>query len=142
MVTLEELEADYQNAITAGAPAFMLDQKADEVARKKFADDPDALNKYFVRARLQRFRHRTSEDVQFAIGTGLVSKADEVLWADFESILSDVEIDNPQFYKLQPKDQRKLVKEAAEEYAKTLNPPVVSPFGRVGEQQQEEQNAA
>jgi len=138
--SIEELQAMFSQLVTSGASPTLLDDLEVEIASKRFVDDSAGLIKYNVWRIHRPFRNRPSEETQFSIGSGYSPKWVEVLWANYENIMTEMENENKSFYSLDYKGRHELIKARAQEYVAELEPavPVKTGFLGKGESRQEE----
>lgn len=124
--TIGALIDDLKQAKDADAPVFLKREISNDIAHKIYADDPDALNEYFVKQQHMPFTGKSSDEIQVAINSRDVRRFDKVLFANFESIMTELEkeeIENNKrdFYKL-PFDTRvELIKTKVEQYIEEID---------------------
>lgn len=128
--TVEELQAKFSTLVDSGASPTLLDDLEAEIASKRFSDDPAGLKRYNTWRAHRPYRNRTSSDVEFAIGNGLSPKWIEVLWSNYEQIMTELENEHNGFYDMKYSEQRDLIKDRANEYASELEvKPEFDPVG-------------
>lgn len=120
--TVEELQAKFAVLVAAGASPSLLDDIEKEIATKRFIDDQEGLLRYEVRGLHRPFRNRAPSEVQFMVGAGLCPKWREVLYANYESIMTELEHENSNFYQMKFEQRNELIKSRAKEYAAELEP--------------------
>ena len=125
--SVEELQTMLSAMVAAGAPAALIDDIEHEIITKRYIDDAEALNRYEIWNMHRPFRNRSSADVQYAIGAGVVPKKIEVLWANFEYIKARFEFDD-EFYKKDFKTRDELIMAEAEKLKSELEPEPVEGF--------------
>lgn len=118
--SIEQLQEKYNKMVESGASATLLNDIEKEIAAKRFQDDPEGLKKFNTWSAHRPFKGRTTAEIEFAIGNGSIPKWIEVLWANFETIMVEIENENSNFYMIDYKKQRELIKSMAEEYAAAL----------------------
>jgi len=119
--SVEELQDKLAVMVSQGAPTPLLNAVENEIASKRYIDDPDGLNEYEIINSHRPFRNRKESDVQFAIGAGIVPKWIEVLWANFEVIMEEIIQDETFFDKKYP-ERAVIVKAAADKLKADLEP--------------------
>ena len=139
--TVEELQAKFATLVQSGASKILLDDIETEIAAKRFIDDPEGLKKYNTWKRHKPFGNILIAEVEFIIAGGSVPKWREILWGNFDYIMSQVEAENAGFYDKSYKEQHKLIKEAAMELKAELDadqPQARGMLEGVGGKQEEE----
>ena len=121
--TVEELQAMFSTLVNSGASPTLLDDLETEIAAKRFVDDPEGLARYLVRSQHRPFRNRTSDDIQFLIGGGYSPKWIEILWSNYEQIMTELENEEKGFYQMDFKARHELIKGRAQQYVSELEPP-------------------
>lgn len=129
MESVEELQAKYAALVSAGVTASLLNRQEDAIAQKMFIDDTDSLNRYEIWNTHRPFRNWKESDVQFAIGSNLVPKHVETLWANFEYIQGVFE-DDKTFFDKKFKERALLIRAEVETLVAELEPdPVEASIG-------------
>ena len=96
--SLEELLSDLKAANESGAPSFLRDSINNDIAAVLYEGDELAERKHEVKHIFYPFNGQTPDDVAMSMGSQYVSKFTKVLYSNFDSIISDIEFDNPDWW--------------------------------------------
>lgn len=119
--TIEEIIATFKAAVDAGAPPDIKGSISRRLAQKEFIDDPNSLKEFEVKQQLNPFPNESRENVERKIALGLVPQVSSFTWANFDDILCQIKIDDPEFFFKKISEQKRILKEKAEELD-TRNP--------------------
>ncbi len=89
--TEKALIQDRKNAKDAGAPPFLLIEIDNDIANKVYGDDLLKLREYRVKQQHVPFSGKTIEEINLSINLGLTTKFDKTLWANFDSIMQEID---------------------------------------------------
>lgn len=89
-ILLSELKA----ANESGAPSFLKDAINNDLADINFSGDKWGKLKYDVKKRFSPFRGKSEEQINMLLISNYVSLRDKVLYANFESIFQQLELEN------------------------------------------------
>ncbi|RIV23618.1 hypothetical protein DYU11_11595 [Fibrisoma montanum] len=135
MASIGELQNDLKLARESNAPAFLIEQILDDIARKTYESDPTALHHYFIKKQHIPYFALTLEEFEYFDSTGRIPADMAVLWANSDIIFGELEISSPTFYDLPYAERDALVMEKVRALQARL-PQGVS-MSRIGQQPQE-----
>jgi hypothetical protein len=116
MKTIDELLADLQLANASGAPSFLIDQINKDIAAIVNDGDEIAQLMYEVKHKFFPFNGQSPDVIAMNMASSYVSTDTKVLYANFESIFSELDLDNPGFWMLSYDQQVPLVDEMVQAY--------------------------
>ena len=120
MKPLTQLLDDLQKANSSGASSYVKREINKDIINKMYVDKPEDVVKINVKDKFFPFVGKTESEISNIITNGLTSKFNQVLYANFEQIFSELEEENNtetvQFYLMDIKKQRELVKAKVEQY--------------------------
>ena len=94
--TLDELIENYKVAVESNAPAFLVNQIAEDIARKIYADDPVELEKFRIAQMINPFAGESAEVINAKLT--FASSDQQYLYANLGQILQDIEAEDPDYY--------------------------------------------
>lgn len=100
LADVSDLEAAYAEAVTAGMPAFYLEQQLRTIIRRRFATSPEELRKMLIKCRFITFLGLSEEAVQKMSLTGNCSAEERVLRSHADIIFTELELADSGFYEL------------------------------------------
>jgi hypothetical protein len=109
--SLGDLYAERKAALDAGAASSVLEAIDKQIAFKLFADDPEALAKYLVKARFITFMGYTDDQVLKLWVMGGCSNEERLLRTHADSIFGEIELEEPEFYSLAYAAQKPIVEQ-------------------------------
>lgn len=96
--SLGQLLSDLERANEAGAPPFLIANITNDIADITLSDDVVERIKYEVKAFFYPFNGKSKEEILQLMASDYVSRESKVLYANFEPIFKEIEIENPNFY--------------------------------------------
>lgn len=125
METLTEILEDLKKANENGAPSHVKKALTKKLTNKTYIDQPNEILKIETKDKFYPYAGKSEAEVQFILANGKTTKYAETLYAHFDLIFSDLEfaasLKNIDFYQLEEKIQRDLVKAKVQEYVKEIN---------------------
>jgi hypothetical protein len=115
LADVSDLEAAYAEAVKAGMPAFVLEQKLKDIIRRTFATNPEELRKMLIKCRFITFLGLSEEAVQKMALSNNCSPEERVLRSHADIIFTEIELVRPDFYDLSYPQQQALVNAKAAE---------------------------
>lgn len=119
-----QLISELAAANESGAPSFVIDAINDELADALFADDNIERKKLSVKKQLYPFNGKTPDEITMLLATDHIMQETKILYANFERIITDLEIEHEDFYDFDIVRQRQLVDEKTMEYKQKLEPTI------------------
>ena len=110
-ITLDDLQAQREKAVKAGADSNQLEALDDQIAIKQYANDPEGLLKNRVKRRFMTFLGQTNDWVTQQATLGWISPEHRVLRTHADIIFGELEVEKPDFYRLAFAAQAALVDE-------------------------------
>ncbi len=89
--TKEQLYVDYNGALNAGLPSFVVESLSDELAETMFMDDADELLKYKVKKRHFPFNGKSQDEIAILLSSSEVMKETKILYNYFDHIFTQIE---------------------------------------------------
>jgi len=125
MKTEKALLIDLKSAKDADAPPFLKTEIENDIANKVYADNPIMMRKYKVKQQHIPFSGKTPEEITMSINMNLTTKFDKILYANFDSIIQEIEqegIKNSSDFYLMPYDKRaEVIKKKVDEYISKID---------------------
>lgn len=123
--TTDALLNDLKEAKESNASSFLKVEIENDIANKVYADSPEMLKRYKIKQQHVPFSGKTPEEIQVAMNMSLTRKFDKVLFANYDSIISDIENEQLKkavnFYYL-PYDARiELIQEKVNQYIEEID---------------------
>jgi len=109
MKSVNALLNDLTVATNSDAPEFLKTEIAQDIAVKIYANNPEALKKYKIKQQHIPFKGKSPMEVQLVMNSELTPKNDKILYANFESIITELEkefIENEKNFFNLPFDKR------------------------------------
>jgi len=123
--TERALLADLKAAKDADAPPFLKTEIENDIATKVYADNPIMMRKYKVKQQHIPFSGKTPEEITMSINMNLTTKFDKILYANFDSIIQEIEqegIGNEVDFYLMPYDKRaEVIKAKVDQYVTKID---------------------
>lgn len=120
MKSITALLDDFTKANTAGISSYVKREINREIVHKKFVDMPEEIMKIEVKEKYFPFVGKSEAEISNIVMNDLCSKYNKILYANFEQIFSELEEENNtdqvNFYKIESKKQRELVKAKVQQY--------------------------
>lgn len=114
MESLPMLLDNLSKANTSGAPSYIKDEINKDIAQKLYADKPLELLQIDVKASYFPFNGKTESEINNIILNDLTTKYNKVLYANFETIFSQLEEETnsseTNFYRMEKTKQSEMVK--------------------------------
>lgn len=101
----KELISDYQAAVTADAPDFVLAEISNDLASRMFEDNQDFLKKLRVRMKFDPFPGKTTNEVLSLLSSNDVRRREKILYQNFAVIFSNIERKEKDFYSFEEQKQ-------------------------------------
>lgn len=115
------LLSELESVNRAQAPSFVRDGINMALAEITLAGDPVGLLKLRVRNKYFPFRGKSQDEIAILMASDFVSRREKVLYANFDSILVELETDNPEFYYItDPDKQFNLLEEKLREWMEAI----------------------
>lgn len=127
----DDLYTRLKNATESGAPSFVIEQIGHRIARKIYADNPQELRRYFVKSKFITFLGLSNDYVLKLATLGYITPEERVLRTHADSIFSEIEDAEANFYNLPRARQQELVDAKAQAIVAKLGPTSGSAFGRL-----------
>lgn len=119
--TLNELMSDLQTAKNAQASTSTISAIEDDINEMLYSDRPEELKKIRIKNDLNPFRGYSETNIRFIISNGNTTLYNRTLWENFESIMSDLELNDQALYDKSIDTIRELVQERTLEYIMQIN---------------------
>jgi hypothetical protein len=127
MKTLDDLYSDLRSISDSGADAFIKSSVQDDIAGIIYAEDPQQMAKYWAMKTFYPFPGKSKEEILSIISQGLTSKFNSVLWANYDSVFSELEQEQAgnavNFWELDRTKQFELLQVKVNSIMKTLEVP-------------------
>lgn len=124
--TIGQLLAEMKAANDAGASSYVKEEINKDLAKAAFADDPETLKKNLTKERFAPFKGKSEAQILFILNNNKTTSYFSTLWANFDVIFDQIEIDTPDFYDMDPIAQSKVVKAAVDVIEKQLPVPAAA----------------
>ena len=122
--TLNDLLEDLKLANDSNAPAFMIQEINNQIARSVYQDKPDELKKMQVKQRFAPFEGMSTDEIQFNISNKLCTVGAEALYSNSKPIFEELEADAKAkklwFYDIEEVEQNRLMAEKIDKYVKVI----------------------
>jgi hypothetical protein len=123
--TEKALLADLKAAKDADAPTFLKTEIENDIAVKVYADQPHKMRVYEVKQQHIPFSGKTPEEITISINMGLTTQFDKILYANFDSILTDIDQEqlksSKDFYLMPYDDRVEIIKAKVADYIKIID---------------------
>jgi hypothetical protein len=127
--SLDGYYSDLSIANTAGASSYVKASIEDDIARIQFAEDKQALAKYFTLKAFHPFPGEDSETIALKMTQQFTPVFYKVLYSNFGFIFDELERDNSGFFEMNRDKQWVLLKAKVEGMIPAA--PVITPFPKV-----------
>ena len=107
--SITELYTDLKTATDSGAPAFVIEQIINDIAGKIYEGDDEALRRYQIKAKHIPFLGLSLDMIKYLDSKNYLRKEDIIRLAYQDSIFTDLERQNANFWKLPPTEQDGLI---------------------------------
>ena len=127
MKPFNELLNDLKVANENQAPSHIKKAITSDITRKLYMDNPAEINRIEVKDKYFPFPGKSVTEINYILANDLTTKYNKIFFAHFDLIFSDIEYDlsikSPavDFYKMEEKNQREIIKEKVLEYVKALD---------------------
>lgn len=121
MKSISDLYSEMQAANDSYAPSFLIELINDDIAATKFQDDPDQLQIYTVKKRLNPFRGMVDASIINSLNTDYTPLWKKVLYTNFEDIISEAEASTNDFYIQDYDKQKKIIKDLTDKMIIEIN---------------------
>jgi hypothetical protein len=127
MKSKDELITDLQTARAAGADSHIIESIQDDLARIIHSDNPEELNRYYVKKAHYPFSGLSEEEKRDAIAGGYIRKQDIYLAYNYGHIFDLINLDiaqgkNIDFWEQSMPNQRKVIDQKVAELINTIMP--------------------
>lgn len=109
------LMAEYAAAKQAKLNPIMITKMEEEIASKRFSNDPETMKELVCILRLDPMAGMSTDDKVMFFQNGWVTKQDAVISANIVSFVRDAIIDNPDFTNLPQEEQETIMEDMANE---------------------------
>lgn len=113
--TVTMLINDLKTINDAEAPEFLRDAVTNDIADLTFADEPEELERYYVKRSFNPFAGKSEVQIGIALTSQYVREFDKILYLNFQQIFAEIERDYSDgvkdFWKMKFNDQWKIVGE-------------------------------
>lgn len=128
--SVDDLLNELKLANDSSAPSYVKQQISQDIAAQQFVDKPEELKKIQVKEKFFPFSGKSSTEIVFIISNEKTTKAQEILWANFEQIFEELEQDNikanKSFYGLSYEEQKKAIDEKVKMIIGSIETPVAA----------------
>lgn len=115
--TKDMLLVDLMKANESGAPSYYRDSINNDLAEVMYEDDGLAMRKYKTRHAFFPFNGKTPDEIAVLLSSPYVSEFQKVLYANFEAIFSEIDMEQPEFWMIpRLEEQWEILKAKVEEY--------------------------
>lgn len=114
MKTLNQLLEDLKSANDSNAPSYIRESINNDILEIIYADDQKELSKLKIKNRHFPFPGKSETEVQSIILNNLTSRFNQVLYANFDLIFEEIEIENEKFYDMTIAKQKELINKKVE----------------------------
>lgn len=121
MKSMNELLLDLKAANESGAPSFLKDAINNDIAELLYEGDAVAETIYWVKHQFYPFNGQTSDEIALNMASQYVNEFQKVLYANFEAIFSEIEMEHPDFWYMKLPEQWKLVEEKVGQYQEEID---------------------
>ena len=120
MKSVDELLQDLKAVNDAGAPSFLRDQINQDIAEIMYEGDEIAELKYKTRHRFHPYNGATPDEIALNQASQYVSERTKVLYANFEAIFTEIDIEVPDFWLMPYMQQWDIVEAKLDEYIQEI----------------------
>ena len=122
MKSRQTLYTELKTINDSGAPSFVKKSVEDDLADQVFIDDPEGKMIYTVKNKFQPFTGKTTDEVLFLLSSSLTPERNKVLYANFEEIMSEADLNNKNFYLMKYAAQKTIIDAIVQRYIDDLTP--------------------
>jgi hypothetical protein len=120
--TMGMLLAELKTANDSGGPSFLRDNINSDIAAIVYEGDPIGYMKYNISRRFFPFTGKSSDEITMLMASEFVSKFNKVLYANFENIFAEINLETPQFWYLNSiNKQWEIVRAKVDEIMKEID---------------------
>lgn len=112
--SLSQLLNELKTANDSGAPSYIRESINNDIADIIYADDQQERSKLSIKNKHFPFSGKNDFEIQNIILNNLTTKYNQVLYANFDNIFDDLEIENKGFYGFAYDKQKALIKAKVE----------------------------
>jgi len=120
MKSLAMLLSDLTLANTSGAPSYIKQSIAHDLAKKVYVDQPSELLKIQTKEKFFPFNGKSENEINYILANDLVSNFDKTFYAKFDNIFFEIEQEQSKlslnFYDMEYQKQKDLIKIKVDEY--------------------------
>ncbi|MDQ3047652.1 MAG: hypothetical protein M3R27_08905 [Bacteroidota bacterium] len=124
MKSVEMLLADLKLASDSGAASYVKKSIGHDIAKKIYVDQPDELLRLQVKETFYPFNGKSETEVNYILANDVCTRFDKVLYAKFDNIFSEIELEQPEgvsFYDVEYTKQKELIKAKVSAYLAELD---------------------
>lgn len=118
--TLDMLLAELKLANESNAPSYVKSEISMDIAEQQFVDKPEELSRIKVKQKFYPFQDKTREEILYIISNNKTTKFNEILYAHFDQLFTEIELENDGFYQLAFDKQREILKTKVETLIKQI----------------------
>lgn len=123
--TTDALLSDLARANESQAPSFLRDAITVDLAENVYIGDDLGFLKFKTKRKFFPFNGKTIDEIQFLVASTFVAKREKILYANFDAILSEIEMEHPEFYLLDSTDEQfEILEEKLNEWIAATLPDV------------------
>lgn len=109
--TLDELLLELKIANESNAPSYVRSEISMDIAEQQFIDKPEELSRIKVKQKFYPFSDKSKEEILYLLSNNKTTKFNEVLYAHFDQIFNEIELEQEDFYKMAYEKQKALIKQ-------------------------------
>jgi len=119
---MTQLLNELKLANESNAPSYVRETINEDIADIIYADDQDERSKLAIKSKHYPFSGKTDFEIQNIILNNLTPLDDRILYANFNRIFDEVEIENPRFYEMAYTRQKDLIQAKIEQLKERITP--------------------
>lgn len=139
--TIPMLVSQLQQLNDSGAPAFVKSAVTDDLAELVYVDDSVGYLKYKTQKTFFPFAGKNEAQIEFIMDTDYVTSYNKVLFANFESIFSQIEREQKDFYLLNYDEQKAIIDKHVEDLQSELQQQAAVQFAQQAAQFAQQQQS-
>ncbi|AVR47246.1 hypothetical protein C7S20_19420 [Christiangramia fulva] len=124
--SLKQLLEELKSASDSNAPSYIRESINNDITDIMYADDPAELSKLKIKNKHFPFPGKTDIEIQNIILNNLATRHHQVLYANFDNIFDQIEIEHKDFYNLAYVKQKDIVKKIVDAIIEELTPTTAS----------------
>ena len=134
---LNDLLGELKQANDSNAPGYVRKELSADIAAIQYEDKPQELQRLMIKQKFYPFTDKTDVEIIYIISNNKTTEDNEILWANFDSIFSELEYDAEQkgvyFYDYAYNKQKELLIAKINQMKDTINSqkaPTAIPFNQ------------